>query len=120
MPIGLVGRIPVYVNEQLVERCDHSRAQQLAMAPNVKAIRCRRSKEITRLNVTPVADDTKERSLGSPDVKTTYSERIDGGREMVILKRFDEKTGRLVCWSDRDGFSIHPFNTISARLNVRR
>ena len=103
-------KIPVYVDDQLVDHYDHARALSLVGARNVEMVRARKTRRIVRVNVRCLVRESGRRSRARRGgMKLTYVEAV-AGHALTVLKRYDQATGCFVYWSDRDGFNPLRFN----------
>jgi hypothetical protein len=99
-------RIPVFSECRIIAFCAPEQAARIARARNAEIVRARKTKQIVRINLRSMGDESGERSIGS--VGPTYEELLDAGHVNVLS--IIGANGVFRRWGANDGFNPRRFN----------
>ncbi len=103
-----MNRIPVYAGSRIIAFCDAVSVRRYLDAPNAEVVRKRKTGQIVQINLAPYGDDSILRSIGGGP-SATYEEHLEA-HTLVMLKRYDDACGQLVCWDADNSFNPRRFN----------
>jgi len=100
--------IPVFSGPRIIAYCDAVSIRAYLTARNAEIVRKRKTGEIMQINLLPYGDDSTLCSIGD-SASPTYEEQLEI-HTLTVLKRYDDRSGRLVRWNEDDGFNPRRFN----------
>lgn len=77
-------------------------------ARNAEIVRKHKTGEIMQINLLPYGDDSMRHSTGD-GACPFYDEHLEL-HTLTVLKRYDDRSGRLVRWNENDSFNPQRFN----------
>ena len=94
-------RILVFAGPRILDICDAVSVRRYLGAANAEVVRKRKTGQIVQVNLSSHGDDSQLPSRYD-DFHPTYLEQV-GPHPVVMLKRFDQRTGQLLRWPSEDG-----------------
>ena len=89
-------RVPVFCGLLCIELADPSRVKRILQAPNAKAIRRHKDRQVVEIQLTERGNDTQERSRrGNPLRYSSDRETAENPQNVWNLKRIPKKTRPL-------------------------
>jgi hypothetical protein len=93
-------KILVFAGPRIIDICDAVGVRRYIGAANAEIVRKRKTGQIVQVNLSSHGDDSQLLSRFD-DCHPTYQEHL-GPHPVVMLKRFDQRTGQLLRWPSED------------------